>query len=135
MKIEFTDNSPQFINAMQAAALRALEKCGLFGEGQAKTNITNNKLVDTGNLRNRITHRVQSDEQAVYIGTSVEYAPYPELGTGKYNPGGRKEPWTYQAANGNWHITNGQRARPYLKPAVADHVGTYRSIIEGEMKR
>ncbi len=134
MKVEFTDNSEEFIKAMREAAIRALEKCGLFGESQAKTNITNNGLVDTGTLRNSITHQVQSDELAVYIGTNVEYAPYPELGTGKYYAGGRKTAWTYQDAHGNWHITNGQRAQPYLKPAVADHVGTYRNIIESEMK-
>ena len=57
-----------------------------------------------------------------------------ELGTGKYYPGGHKDPWAYQDAQGNWHITNGQRAQPYLKPAVADHGGTYRNIIESEMK-
>ncbi|NBJ89857.1 HK97 gp10 family phage protein [Acutalibacter sp. 1XD8-36] len=130
MKVEFTDNSPEFIKAMQAAAIRALEKCGLTGEGFAKALCP----VDTGNLRNSITHQVKKEELAAYIGSVAEYAAYVELGTGKYYPGGRKEPWTYQDANGNWHITNGQRARPYLKPAVADHVGTYRSIIEGEMK-
>lgn len=134
MKVEAIDNSQEFINAMQDAALRALEKCGLFGERQAKTNITNNKLVDTGNLRNSISHQVDPSEPAVYIGTNVEYAIYPELGTGKYYPGGRPTPWVYQDEKGNWHLTYGQRAQPYLKPAVADHVGQYESIIKGELK-
>lgn len=31
-------------------------------------------------------------------------------------------------------MTNGQRAQPYLKPAVADHADTYRGIIESELK-
>lgn len=48
MKVEFTDNSPEFIKAMKEAALRALEKCGLTGEGFAKALCP----VDTGNLRN-----------------------------------------------------------------------------------
>lgn len=31
------------------------------------------------------------------------------------------------------HMTEGQPARPYLKPAVADHAIQYRGIIEGEL--
>lgn len=89
--------------------------------------------VDTGNLRNSITHQVAEGEDAVYIGSASEYAAYVELGTGKYYPGGRPTPWAYQDAKGNWHLTNGQRAQPYLKPAVADHVSTYKGIIEGEL--
>ena len=131
MEVEFTDNSQEFIRAMQGAAVRALEKCGLIAEGYAKALCP----VDTGNLRNSLTHQVEQDEPAVYIGSNSEYAAFVELGTGKYYHGGRKDPWAYQDAQGNWHITNGQRAQPYLKPAVADHVGTYRNIIEGEMKR
>ncbi len=130
MNVEFTDNSKEALAAMQEAALRALEKCGLEGEGYAK------KLapVDTGNLRNSITHTVDEGEMAVYIGTDVEYAGYVELGTGKYYPGGRPTPWVYQDAKGNWHMTHGQRAQPFLKPAVADHAQTYRNIIENELK-
>lgn len=129
MRIEITDNSPEFIQGMQAAALRALEKCGLTAEGYAKLLCPE----DTGNLRNSIAHQVQPDEQAVYIGSNVEYAAYVELGTGKYYDGGRPTPWCYQDAHGNWHITHGQRAKPYIKPAVADYHGTYRQIIEDEM--
>lgn len=130
MNVQFTDNSKEVLAAMKATALRALEKCGLAAEGYAK------KLcpVDTGNLRNSITHSVDEDEPAAYVGTNSEYGPYVELGTGVHYPGGRQEPWVYQDAKGNWHRTNGQRAQPYLKPAVADHAQTYRNIIEDEMK-
>ena len=130
MNIEITDNSDLVKEELQVAVLRALEKCGLVAEGYAK------KLcpVDTGNLRNSITHTVDGSEPAAYIGSDSEYAAYVELGTGKYYPGGRQTPWVYQDAQGNWHLTHGQRAQPYLKPAVADHVGQYKGIIEGELK-
>lgn len=130
MNIQFIDNSKEFISAMQDASLRALEKCGLVAEGYAK------KLcpVDTGNLRNSISHAVDSEEPAAYIGSNSEYAAYVELGTGVYYPGGRRDPWVYQDANGDWHRTSGQRAQPYLKPAVANHENTYRGIMESEMK-
>lgn len=130
MDIEFTDNSKEVLAAMQEAALRALEKCGLTAEGYAKRETP----VDTGNLRNNITHAVDDEELAAYVGTDVEYAAYVELGTGKYYPGGRPTPWVYQDAKGNWHMTHGQRAQPFIKPAVADHAQTYRNIIEDELK-
>lgn len=129
MKVEITDNSKQVQAAFEAAALRALEKCGLTAEGYAKKQAP----VSSGNLRNSITHEVDSAEPAVIIGSNSEYAAYVELGTGVYYPGGRKAPWVYQDAKGNWHMTNGQRAQPYLKPAIGDHAQTYQSIIKDEL--
>ena len=130
MNVQFTDNSKEVLEAMQQAAVRALEKCGLTAEGYAK------KLcpVDTGNLRNSITHTVDEEEPAAYIGSNAEYAAYVELGTGKYVSGGRPTPWVYQDEKGNWHRTHGQKAQPYLKAAVADRANTYRKIIEDELK-
>lgn len=128
--IEITDHSDAVKEAFEVAIMRGLEKCGLTAEGYAK------KLcpVDNGNLRNSITHQVDTGTQTVYIGSNLEYAPYVELGTGKYYPGGRPTPWVYQDAHGNWHYTHGNRAQPYLKPAVADHAQQYRSILEDELK-
>ena len=158
MRITIIDNSGLAREALEAACLRALEKCGLTAEGYAKLLCP----VDMGMLRNSITHVTatkdgetikytkedqkegktsgkplkvkSSDEHTVYIGSSVFYAPYVELGTGKYYPGGRPTPWVYQDAQGNWHLTHGQRAQPYLKPAVADHAAQYREIIDQELK-
>ena len=106
MNVQFTDNSKEVLEAMQQAAVRALEKCGLTAEGYAK------KLcpVDTGNLRNSITHTVDDGEPAAYIGTDVEYAPYVCLGT--------------------IHM----KAQPFLKPAVNDHKDEYRKILENSLK-
>ena len=124
----FTDNSKLFQDSFYAAIARALERCGMQAEGYAK-DLT---PVDTGNLRNSITHKVVDD--TVYIGTNNEYATYVELGTGKYAEGGRQDPWVYQDEEGRWHHTNGQRAQPYLKPAVTDHKQTYRNIVKDELE-
>ena len=126
MNVQFTDNSKEVIEAMQQAAVRALEKCGLTAEGYAK------KLcpVDTGRLRNSITHIVDESELSVTVGTNVEYASYVCLGTGKYYPGGRPKPWPYQDAKGNWHWTAGNPAKPFIKPAIAYHADVYRKIIK-----
>lgn len=130
MTIEITDNSRLAVEELQSACVRALEKCGLVGEGYAKQLCP----VDTGNLRNSITHVVDISELLCRIGSNSEYAPYVELGTGIYYSGGRQTPWVYQDAKGNWHLTHGQRAQPYLKPAVADHVQQYEGIIRGEVQ-
>lgn len=129
MDVKFTDNSKEFLSAMLEAKMRALEKCGLVAEGYAKKATP----VDTGNLRNSISHKATED--AAYIGTNTEYAPYVEFGTGKYYPGGRPDSWVYQDDKGNWHRTEGSKAQPFIKPAVADHAQQYRGIIESEMKK
>ena len=94
MSVKIQDNSKEISAEIKAALLRGLEKCGLVAEGYAK------KLcpVDTGNLRNSITHVVDEQEPAAIIGTDSEYGAYVELGTGIYaeGGGGRPTPWVYQ---------------------------------------
>lgn len=131
MKITLEDHSAEVLEALDAAVGRALEKCGIVAEGHAK------KLcpVDTGNLRNSITHTVADNgERAAYVGTNSEYGVYVECGTGIYYPGGRQTPWTYQDENGDWHLTHGQRAKPFIKPAVTYNAAQYNRIIEQELK-
>ena len=99
------DNRQAIANAIGKALMRGLEKVGLVAEGYAKRLCP----VDTGRLRNSITHQISDSEKAVYIGTNVEYAPHVELGT-------------YKAS-----------AQPFLTPAAQDHSAEYREIIEGEM--
>lgn len=132
MEIDVVDNSALVQEVFHAACLRALERCGLVGEGYAKDLAP----VDTGRGRNSISHKVDESEPAAYIGTNLDYMIYQELGTGIYaeGGGGRPTPWVYQDANGNWHWTRGNRAHPFLKPAVADHARTYQNIIEDELK-
>lgn len=128
--VVFNDYSAEVLDTMHDAVVRALERCGEQAEGYAK-DLT---PVDTGNLRNSITYQVDESELAAYIGTNVEYAPYVELGTGKYAEGGRPTPWVYRDDNGNYHWTAGNQAQPFLAPAVKDHAQKYRNIIEDEMK-
>lgn len=97
------DNTDAVKGGLKSAFARALERIGLQAEGYAKDLCP----VDTGNLRNSITHT--SDGKAAYIGTNVEYGKYVELGTVK------------------------MAAQPYLRPAAADHVDTYRNIVKDEL--
>lgn len=72
MSVEIQDHSAEVSAEIKAALLRGLEKVGLVAEGYAK------KLcpVDTGNLRNSITHMIDEGGDAVYIGTNSEYGAY-----------------------------------------------------------
>lgn len=100
------DNREQIINAMNKAIAAGLEEIGLAAERFAKRACP----VDTGRLRNSITHALNMDEEAVYIGTNVEYAPYVELGT------------------------HGSKGVGFLRHAAEDHGSFYRSIMEKHLK-
>lgn len=129
-----------FKDAVKEAVEAALEAVGLQAEGYAKANITakipRGSNVPSGTLRNSITHQVEESEQAVYIGSNLEYAIYNEVGTGIYaeGGGGRKDPWMYVDDKGVWHWTVGITPIHFLKDAAADHGEEYRQIAESVMK-
>lgn len=101
--IRVTDNSGYFKSALKDQIAMALEAIGLVAEGYAKDLCP----VDTGRLRNSISHA--KDDDAAYIGTNVEYAPYVELGTSKRKP------------------------KPFLRPAATDHTEEYKEIIRAAL--
>ena len=100
------NNKKQVQNITDDAVNRALMFVGLQAENYAR----NNAPVDTSRLRNSITSMPLEDENAVLIGTNVEYAPYQELGTSKMN-----------ACNGG---------RGFLRPAISDHKSEYMQIVK-----
>lgn len=104
------DNTDTFLRELPIAIAKALEEIGLVAEGYAK------KLcpVDTGRLRNSITHSIDTSGMFAIIGTNVEYGPYVELGTS----------WQ-EAANDN---------RGFLTPAALDHSERYRDIVKKHLK-
>ena len=77
MKVDYKDNSQQILTALDKGIKNGLEAIGLTAETYAKKATP----VDTGRLRNSISHTV--DGEAAYIGSNVEYAPYVELGTSR----------------------------------------------------
>lgn len=96
------DNTGQVADGIDSAIGAALEEIGLLAENYAARKCP----VDTGNLRGSITHAVDAGDNAVYIGTNVEYAPYVELGTSR------------------------QEAQPFLRPAASGHGAQYRQVLE-----
>lgn len=110
MSVTFISHKQEVLSAEQKARNKALEIIGGKAESYAK------KLcpVDTGRLRNSITHQ-QMDDHTEMIGTNVEYAPYVELG--HHTSGG-----TFVAG------------KHFLRSAAEGHSAEYKQIIEYEMK-
>ena len=80
--MSITVNLNDFIeNILPEKISQGLEMAGQYVENTAKENITSMGAVDTGALKNSITHVV--GDKTVEIGTSVEYAPYVHSGTSK----------------------------------------------------
>ena len=127
MAVTFIDNSEQTISAMERAVKAGLTAVGQMASSHARQIITAASRIDTGTMRNSIDFKVQ--EHTVYVGTNTSYAIYHEMGTGVYIAGGRKSPWAYKDAEGQWHWTRGVRPLHFLKNAVSNFVEEYKAII------
>ncbi len=101
--VTIDSNVDLFRNALYEQMAMALEAIGLSAEGYAKAECP----VDTGRLRSSVSHA--RDDNAAYIGTNVEYAPYVELGTSRMD------------------------ARPFLRPAASEHSDEYESIVKSAL--
>lgn len=111
MSFHIDDNTPEVKRVKDSAVARALEKAGLLAEGYAKTELESNpRRIDTGRLRNSITH-MQEDEETEIIGTNVEYAPYVHYGTQR------------------------MEANEFIKNAIDKHTAEYREVIQGELRK
>ena len=104
MSYTYKDNTDEVLAALEKAKSRGLEAIGLTAEGHAKKETP----VDTGRLRNSISHK--TDDEAAYIGTNVEYAPYVELGA------------------------RGRQGKHMLQRAASEHTDEYRRLMEDSMK-
>ena len=151
--VQFTDNSAKVLEALHAACERGLEEIGQTAEKYAVVKTP----VDTGNLRNSMTHAVHGE--TVYIGSNTSYATYVEWGTGRFatNGNGRKGWWVYVAGSDkatvnpvkkiytyeearkimailrkkglDAHMTEGMQPAHMIRDSVADHAAEYRQIM------
>lgn len=117
MSVEVTleVNKDLFKQAKDEAVRRGLEKIGQAAETYAKALCPVGTPESTGipgymggTLRGSISH--DNDEDTVYLGTNIEYAPYVEMGTVK------------------------MEARPYLRPAITDNLEEYKAVFEAELR-
>lgn len=113
-----------------------LEAIGEDAASTAGNVLTMTNTIDTGRLKNSITHAVDEANQCVYIGTDVEYAIYHEFGTGKYaeGGGGRQSPWAFQDKEGVWHWTHGVPAKHFIQFGATAHQAQYKQMLESALK-
>ncbi len=137
VQVEVESNVDETLEEMRQAIQRALNAMGLQMERNAKIEIQKSvydtppspSYKRTGRLRASLTYATKTqhskggseaeagdyapmgtpDEDKVYVGTNVEYAAYVEFGTSK------------------------MKAKPYLKPAIADHLSEYEEIVRTEL--
>lgn len=127
---ELIANIEEMISAgLREKLSKGLENAGLVVEGAAKRLCP----VGDGQLRQSITSQVDAEALECVIGSSVEYAPYVEIGTGIHSSkgDGRKTPWKYQDKHGQWHTTQGMNPHPYLQPAAEQNKGNILKCFEG----
>lgn len=106
MAIRVVSNVAKVGQALDEAIENALNDMGMVCQRYAQDRAP----VDTGRLRNSIDYEVDSSEDAVYVGTDVNYSGYVELGTSRQKP------------------------QPYLRPAVSDHIDEYRAIVKRNLE-
>lgn len=87
---------------------------------------------NTGDLQRSIDFKVSDEGTEGVIYTDLEYAPYVEVGTGIYatKGGGRDTPWSYPTKDG-WVTTKGQRAQPFMEPALQENTSKIIECFEG----
>lgn len=149
IEVTLTDNSEAIKNATQEALEAGFMSIGMEAETFAKQELTHSGAVDTGRLRNSVTFALSGGKAniqsytadfarrktkrgkiviyrknlkhykytwtapkekngvALYLGTNVEYGSYIETGTTKM-----------------------PTARPYIRPALADHTDRWEEILE-----
>ena len=126
MTIKYTSNSKEVQAHIKDAIKRGLEICGGTAEGHAKENLTKNRSVQSGRLRNSMTHQ-PVDDYTMAVGTDVEYAPYVELGH-------NQQPGRYVPAIKKRLVASHVAAKPYLRPAVENHRSEYEKILKTELQ-
>lgn len=121
MNVVVESHLGEFKEALETQIEQALIAIGLTAENYAKEGCA----VDTGRLRNSITH--ENDSRTVVIGTNVEYGKWVELGhhqqVGQYVPKLEKR-----------LVRDFVPGKPFLGPAASEHSEEYRQIVDNALK-
>lgn len=125
MSVRFTSYKKEVLDDFKQRRKRALEIVGGTGERYTVEKLEQNRSVISGTLKDGITHEPRG-EDTVAIGTDVEYAPYVEFGH-------HQQPGRYVKAIGKRLVRSFVPAKPFLRPAIENHVKQFENIIKTEM--
>ena len=137
------NNIDKVLDELDSDIEEILTMIGIKAEKYAKARCpvgtpesTGKKGYRGGTLRNSITFELTQfgSDNAVVVGTNVEYAPYVELGTGPFfeSPPAWEE---FDSVSGSGSGKGYVRPRPYLKPAIQDHLDVYSKIIRDGLSK
>lgn len=139
MEVKIEDNTQKVLEALERAGKAALEAVGMQAESYAKKlapvgtpESTGIPGYSGGRLRNSISHQVDETGKFVAIGSPVEYAPYVELGTGKYYE--TPPEWIENEAEKGTRVQH-MKAQPYIRPAITEHADEYKQIMRAYMEK
>lgn len=121
MPVRFTSYKKEVLDKVRQAKARALEICGGTAEGYAKQGCP----VDSGALRNSITHEQRSEDTEA-VGTDMYYAPFVEYGH-------NQQPGRYVPVLGKRLVASHVAAKPFMAPAVEGHQKEFEGIIRSEL--
>lgn len=105
--ISLTDHSEEVIKELGEKVNLWLDAIGQ----DAASTAADKAPIDTGRLKNSISHAVIEDEKAVYIGTNVPYAPYQEFGT-----------------------STGIKGKHFIQFGATAHASEYKQLLEDSLK-
>ena len=160
MEVKIKDNSQLYINAKNEAIARALEAVGLTAERHAKERCP----VDTGLLRNSLTHAVSGGAPAIksykasyganryksgknkgkrYSASSKNAG---DVGVGFYNGKVPDDPPDMKAAYIGTNVKYAKKqetgnykhtsgAAHFMRDAVATHADEYKRIVETQLRK
>ena len=123
LNFSITDNIEDVLKATDEAIYNALDIIG----GKAEDYAIGLAPVKSGWLKQHMAHEVHMDKKEVWIGNTVKYAPSVEFGhhqqVGRYVP-----------AIGKRLVREFVPGKPFLKPAIENHLDEYKKIFAEELK-
>lgn len=118
VEVKIEDNSEEVLEALHDKVVDWLEAIGEDAADTAARRAPVGTPESTGipgyiggTLKNSISSAVVENENAVYIGTNVEYAPYQEFGTSR-----------------------GIKGKHFLQFGATAHQAEYKSLLEEKLK-
>ncbi|PLS04023.1 HK97-gp10 family putative phage morphogenesis protein [Neobacillus cucumis] len=124
------------IEDMKRKRQQTLEDIAIFVEAEAKQRAP----VKTGDLRRRITHVTQHDDNInrAKVGTNLEYAPSVEEGSNPHSIKRKDGKPLKIRIDGKWVTVDevnhpGTPKQPFIRPAIEENVGEIQDRIKGGM--
>ena len=113
--VRFEDNRVEVIGAITVANEASLYEMA----SEILSQTQRNTPVDTGQLKNSWSYRIDESKGEATIGSPLENAIWNEYGTGEHalNGDGRKGGWKYKDRHGEWHFTRGKKPNRTLYKA------------------